>query len=455
MLTESGPGAYVDQSYEYDRLEEMLPSPNYLERPRSGGHFNLLSQESIESKSYSQIILRLKRIWPTPHFTDAPYELDPLSILNPPGAGEKPGVGSWFADEIQAGGNPYPSLRVLISGMSHRFNDLLMGIEGNLSLIRFSLGSKHAFFPVLENTEELIHSGSFMVNLLLGYLADRRSKTRQMRFRQLLNETCGSDADADAELARRRFERWMATTSKFEALAHISENCARIFKSLILNLRSCLEGMGLEVEFNPATCARFKQINQLSDSIDLIAEKLLCFAGSKAVELKTISIANIINERLEAFRQQHGQIRAVRHISRCLPTIQADDRLIANVIDQILQNAQESMPAGGCLMVRANQLTLSRACTKHSGTDTRSYVMVEIIDTGCGISPETRDRIFEPFFTTKPHGKGHGLGLSMAAGALRVHDGFIDFESQPGRGSRFKLYFKANTVKQMTQRVKK
>jgi signal transduction histidine kinase len=43
----------------------------------------------------------------------------------------------------------------------------------------------------------------------------------------------------------------------------------------------------------------------------------------------------------------------------------------------------------------------------------------------------------------------------MAAGALRVHDGFIDFESQPGRGSRFKLYFKANTVKQMTQRVKK
>jgi signal transduction histidine kinase len=453
MLTESGPGVYVDQSYGYDRLEEILPSSSFLEWPRSGGCFNLLSHERIERKSYSQIMLRLKSIWPTPYITNAPCELDPLSILNPPQAGEKPGVGSWFADEIQAGGDPYPSLRVLISGMSHIFNDLLMGIEGNLSLIRISLGPKHVFGPVLENTEELIHSGSFMVNLLLGYLADRRSKTRQMRFRQLLNETCGSDADA--ELARRRFERWMATASKFETLAHISENCAHIFKSLILNLRSCMEGMGSEVEFNAATCARFKQIRQLSDSIDLIAEKLLCFAGSEAAELKTISIANLINERLEAIGQQHGQIRTVRYISRCLPTIQADDRLIANVIDQVLQNAQESMPEGGCLTVRAKQLTLSHACNKHSGTDTRSYVLVEIIDTGCGISIENRDRIFEPFFTTKPHGKGHGLGLSMAMGALRVNGGFIDFESQPGRGSRFKLYLKANNVKQIIQRVKK
>ncbi|HEY0968687.1 MAG TPA: response regulator [Opitutaceae bacterium] len=71
------------------------------------------------------------------------------------------------------------------------------------------------------------------------------------------------------------------------------------------------------------------------------------------------------------------------------------------------------------------------------------YVVVEVVDSGCGIPREVVDRIFEPFFTTKGPGKGTGLGLSTALGIVRSHGGVVTVESEPARGSVFKVYLPA------------
>jgi signal transduction histidine kinase len=92
-----------------------------------------------------------------------------------------------------------------------------------------------------------------------------------------------------------------------------------------------------------------------------------------------------------------------------------------------MSNASESMTKGGTLTVTANRF------------EGKDFLEIVISDTGCGISEEDRQNIFEPFFTTKEEGKGVGLGLSVAYGIITRHNGFIEVESEPDKGSSFKV----------------
>jgi two-component system, cell cycle sensor histidine kinase and response regulator CckA len=104
-------------------------------------------------------------------------------------------------------------------------------------------------------------------------------------------------------------------------------------------------------------------------------------------------------------------------------------------------NANDAMPAGGTL-------TLSTA-VKELGNDfvlaygygkPGAYVVITVADTGTGMDEKTRSRIFEPFFTTKEIGKGTGLGLPIAYGIVKQHQGFINCSSEPGKGTTFHIY---------------
>ncbi|WP_165233209.1 ATP-binding protein [Aquisphaera insulae] len=106
-----------------------------------------------------------------------------------------------------------------------------------------------------------------------------------------------------------------------------------------------------------------------------------------------------------------------------LPRVTCHAARINQVVMNLMSNAIDACSLGGEVTVR-------------TGADD-GHVQIEIIDNGRGISPEIRPRIFDPFFTTKPIGKGTGLGLSISYGIVRDHDGTIDVDSTPGKGSRF------------------
>jgi two-component system, cell cycle sensor histidine kinase and response regulator CckA len=124
---------------------------------------------------------------------------------------------------------------------------------------------------------------------------------------------------------------------------------------------------------------------------------------------------------------------------------------IHQVLLNLFVNARDSMPAGGKISIRAGNLVKNPE--PRTGVLLKSYVQIEITDTGSGIPPAIRHKIFDPFFTTKERGKGTGLGLSTAQTIVHKHGGTLDFDTEMGKGTTFRVIFPAVSNTQRTTRI--
>jgi signal transduction histidine kinase len=138
---------------------------------------------------------------------------------------------------------------------------------------------------------------------------------------------------------------------------------------------------------------------------------------------------------LEPLRHKRDVTVSVESDGDSAARIESDQ--MQQVLTNIFVNAIQAMCDGGSLSVR---ICRDRVAVQGKGQDTAEYLCVRVEDTGTGMDENTKSRIFEPFFTTKDVGDGTGLGLSVAFGIVEDHGGWIDVESEPGRGSVFSIY---------------
>jgi len=123
-----------------------------------------------------------------------------------------------------------------------------------------------------------------------------------------------------------------------------------------------------------------------------------------------------------------------------LPSVVADRTQIHQAILNLVVNARDAMPKGGTLRITTGTVSGREIERKFPKADAEQYACIAIADTGSGMDEATKARIFEPFFTTKGVGKGTGLGLAVTYGVVTTHLGFIDVESETGKGSTFCIY---------------
>jgi PAS domain S-box-containing protein len=136
-------------------------------------------------------------------------------------------------------------------------------------------------------------------------------------------------------------------------------------------------------------------------------------------------------------------------------TIHADHGQIDQLVMNLAINAAEAMPNGGRLKIATKTVSLDdEYCRGHHGLKPSSYVLLSISDTGRGMDKEILPRIFDPFFSTKQRGstRGTGLGLSVVQGIAQQHGGHVTCESEPGKGTQFKVYFPAIETTPLTDR---
>jgi PAS domain S-box-containing protein len=162
------------------------------------------------------------------------------------------------------------------------------------------------------------------------------------------------------------------------------------------------------------------QIRRLDDTV----RDLLVFAKPWTPEMTATDAVDVIDRVATQVRQEPGRqgILVRRETPATLP-LEADPRQLQEVLLNLVHNAADSMPQGGCIRI--------------VGTADDGHVVVRVIDTGGGIHPDHHGRLFRPFFTTKT--RGTGLGLAISKKIIEAHGGRIDIESEPGRGTEVRI----------------
>lgn len=178
-------------------------------------------------------------------------------------------------------------------------------------------------------------------------------------------------------------------------------------------------------------------IFQQTERITKIIQQLLGFVRKKKPEQKNLSIVPLLEATLDFLDHeiQKQKVKVMREINNDLPSVIGDPDQLQQVFLNLILNAIQSMPEGGMLCLSA----LSKRTSKEPLEEgQRQYVVVSVTDTGIGMEKEVVQNVFNPFFTTKD--TGTGLGLMVSHGIVQDHEGWIEVESERGKGSVFRVY---------------
>jgi signal transduction histidine kinase len=173
-----------------------------------------------------------------------------------------------------------------------------------------------------------------------------------------------------------------------------------------------------------------------------VLRQLLTFgrgtSGEKVPVRLSVSVAEIASLIRETFPRAVALDVRVEANEAC---VLGDPTQIQQILMNLCVNARDAMPRGGVLGVALSELDIDAHVTRaHPGTEPGRYALLSVRDSGTGIETRDLEHIFDPFFTTKPVDEGTGLGLSSVLGIVKSHGGFIQVDSEVGKGTEFRVY---------------
>jgi signal transduction histidine kinase len=160
--------------------------------------------------------------------------------------------------------------------------------------------------------------------------------------------------------------------------------------------------------------------------LDRVVQDFMKFTRPEDLHLQAVELAAVFERMrpvLEAEAAKHG-VELRLDVPADLPRVDGDPNLLDQAFLNLALNAFQAMPDGGTLRIGAHPIP-------------GRLVAIEVADTGTGIAPEHLPRVFDLYFTTKP--QGSGIGLSLVFRTVQLHDGEIEVQSTPGRGTTFKV----------------
>lgn len=242
-------------------------------------------------------------------------------------------------------------------------------------------------------------------------------------------------------------EAQFVQSQKMQAIGQLAGGVAHDFNNLLTAISGHCDLLLLRHDQGDPDYADLIQISQNANRAASLVGQLLAFSRKQNLKPQGLELRDTMSDLAHLLNRLIGERIHLDVSHQPGPkAIRADRRQLEQVIVNLVVNARDAMPEGGTITVRTRNETIEQEIVRDRAHLTPgNYVIIEVRDTGTGISPEGMSKIFEPFYTTKKTGEGTGLGLSTAYGIVKQTGGFIFVDSVLGEGTVFSLYFPANT----------
>ncbi|MCU0661979.1 MAG: response regulator [Myxococcota bacterium] len=240
---------------------------------------------------------------------------------------------------------------------------------------------------------------------------------------------------------RNRIENQIRQSQRMEAVGKLAGGVAHDFNNVLTTIRGFSELILDSLSEGDPLCDDVGEIRRATERAGALTRQLLAFSRRQVLEPKPLSLNNVVTDMKRMLLRIIGEdIELITHLEPVLGTIKADRSQIEQVIMNLVVNGRDAMQGGGKLVVRTSNVRVGGELSHRPELTDGDHVLLEVTDTGVGMTMQTMQHIYEPFFTTKAKDKGTGLGLSTVYGIVKQSGGEIFVASELGKGTSFEIY---------------
>ena len=346
---------------------------------------------------------------------------------------------------------PVPLLKITEDGQitaSNRESRSLLGLtEGQDKRVQDVLDGLGR--PITDWVREALNGhGGHVSQFLRG-----RGERQEIFVQVTLNTADGADgrhliAVLNDVTELKTLEAQFVQSQKMQAIGQLAGGVAHDFNNLLTAISGHCDLLLLRHDQGDQDYGDLIQIHQNANRAASLVGQLLAFSRKQNLQPERIDLRDTLSDLTHLLNRLVGEkVSLVLDHDQDLAAIKADKRQLEQVMMNLVVNARDAMPQGGEIVIKTENRILSKPLDRDRVTvPAGDYVVVRVVDEGCGIPADRLHKIFEPFWTTKRPGEGTGLGLSTVYGIVKQTGGYIFANSEVGVGTEFELLFPSHSL---------
>jgi PAS domain S-box-containing protein len=294
------------------------------------------------------------------------------------------------------------------------------------------------FFNVLCSASPIFRGGG-----PVGTVVEVQDITERKRYEEDLEKRV---RERTAELEhtveqREKLQEQLLQSQKLESIGTLAGGIAHDFNNILNIILGYASALARNSDSPVRLADGLKVIRDEVERGAALVQQLLTLARKSEIAFEPVDLNALVQALAGLLSETFPKtIGITLELDPQIPSIMADPNRLNQALLNLCVNARDAMRGGGRLLLRTMLDDGADLRKRFHAAQEEKYVCIAVADTGDGIGPAIRDRVFDPFFTTKGPGEGTGLGLTVVYGIIGGHDGFIEIQSEPGRGATFFVY---------------